>query len=368
MWPFMGRTAERDQIRAAARDGGGVLVTGPAGSGRTRLLTEALAPFSFLLVRARAADVPFGAFAHLLPGPACTPVNPVYWAARALGPIPPVLAVDDVHLLDPSSAALIAHLAEHHGTTPILTAGAGAPLPEPIAALWRDGALTRIDLSPLTVRETGGLLAAALGGPAEIATVRRLHHTTGGNPRLITELLPGTAMIRDGGVWRWDGELTLPPRLRQLLEAELAGLTPAETTVIELVALTEPVDLDVLLGLADQAAVALLERRGLITVLRDTSPPRVRLACPLHAHVVRDRATALGVRDGLALLGGASPRVEGLSAREAEVARLASWNLTNREIADWLVLSPRTVANHLCRVYTKLGVNNRADLAPLLAA
>lgn len=364
----MGRMAEVDQIRAAARDGGGVLLAGPAGSGRSRLLAEALAPLRFLPVRARAVDVPFGAFAHLLPEPSCTPVNPVVWAARALGPIPPVLAVDDAHLLDPSSAALVAHLAEHHGTTPVLTARAGAPLPEPIAALWRDGALTRIDLAALTVRETGRLLAAALGAPAEIATVRRLHHTTGGNLRLITELLPGTAMVRDGGVWRWDGELTLPPRLRQLLEAELAGLTPAEATAIDLVALTEPVDLDVLLGLADQAAVTLLERRGLVTVVRDTSPPRVRLACPLHAHVVRERATALGVRDGLALIGGATPRVEGLSAREAEVARLASWNLTNREIADWLVLSPRTVANHLCRVYTKLGVNNRADLAPLLAA
>ncbi|GAB1823292.1 hypothetical protein HerbRD11066_64560 [Herbidospora sp. RD11066] len=364
----MGRTTERDQIRAAARDGGGVLVTGPAGSGRTRLLTETLAPYSFFLVRARAADVPFGAFAHLLPEPACTPVNPVVWAAGALGPVAPVLAVDDAHLLDPSSAALVAHLAEHHGTTPIITARAGAPLPEAIAALWRDGGLTRIDLAPLTVRETGHLLAAALGAPAEIATVRRLHHATGGNPRLITELLPGTVMTRADGVWRWDGELTPPPRLRQLLEAELAGLTPAETTAVELVALAEPVDLDVLLGLADQAAVTLLERRGLITVPRDTSPPRVRLACPLHAQVVRDRATTLGVRDGLALLGGGAPPVEGLSAREAEVARLASWNLTNREIADWLVLSPRTVANHLCRVYTKLGVNNRADLAPLLAA
>ncbi len=286
------------------------------------------------------------------------------WAARALGPIPPGAG----RRRRPPARPQLGRPGRAPGRAPRDHAGphrqGGAPLPEPIAALWRDGALTRIDLAPLTVRETGRLLAAALGAPAEIATVRRLHHTTGGNLRLITELLPGTAMIRDGGVWRWDGELTLPPRLRQLLEAELAGLTPAETTAIELVALTEPVDLDVLLGLADHAAVALLERRGLITVVRDTSPPRVRLACPLHAHVVRERATTLGVRDGLALIGGATPRVEGLSAREAEVARLASWNLTNREIADWLVLSPRTVANHLCRVYTKLGVNNRADLAP----
>jgi DNA-binding NarL/FixJ family response regulator len=46
-----------------------------------------------------------------------------------------------------------------------------------------------------------------------------------------------------------------------------------------------------------------------------------------------------------------------LSARELEVARLAADGSSNREIADALVLSERTVENHLYRAFTKLGVD-----------
>lgn len=55
-----------------------------------------------------------------------------------------------------------------------------------------------------------------------------------------------------------------------------------------------------------------------------------------------------------------------LSAREVEVARLAAAGLTSKDIAERLFLSPRTVENHLQRIYTKLGVAGRDDLAALL--
>ncbi len=51
-----------------------------------------------------------------------------------------------------------------------------------------------------------------------------------------------------------------------------------------------------------------------------------------------------------------------LSARETEVARLAALGLASKEIAQRLYLSPRTVDNHLQRVYSKLGVTGRDDL------
>ncbi len=57
-----------------------------------------------------------------------------------------------------------------------------------------------------------------------------------------------------------------------------------------------------------------------------------------------------------------------LSAREREIARMAAEGLSNRAIADQLVLSRRTVENHLQRAYTKLGVSSRADLGPALGA
>jgi DNA-binding CsgD family transcriptional regulator len=52
-----------------------------------------------------------------------------------------------------------------------------------------------------------------------------------------------------------------------------------------------------------------------------------------------------------------------LSEREREIARLAAAGLSSKDIADRLYLSVRTVNNHLQNVYTKLGVNSRAELA-----
>jgi DNA-binding NarL/FixJ family response regulator len=52
-----------------------------------------------------------------------------------------------------------------------------------------------------------------------------------------------------------------------------------------------------------------------------------------------------------------------LSPREEEVARLAARGQTNREIAEALVLSPRTVQDHLAKAMRKLGVESRKALA-----
>jgi len=51
----------------------------------------------------------------------------------------------------------------------------------------------------------------------------------------------------------------------------------------------------------------------------------------------------------------------GLSRRQTEVLRLIALGRTNREIADELVLSLRTVERHVADLYTRLGVRNRAE-------
>jgi DNA-binding CsgD family transcriptional regulator len=55
-----------------------------------------------------------------------------------------------------------------------------------------------------------------------------------------------------------------------------------------------------------------------------------------------------------------------LTAREREIAALAGRGLSNREIADRLVVSLRTVENHLARVFVKLGIASRRELADAL--
>jgi DNA-binding NarL/FixJ family response regulator len=51
-----------------------------------------------------------------------------------------------------------------------------------------------------------------------------------------------------------------------------------------------------------------------------------------------------------------------LTAREKEIAVLVAAGLTNREIAERLVLSVRTVETHVARALTKLGFTNRGQL------
>jgi DNA-binding NarL/FixJ family response regulator len=68
-----------------------------------------------------------------------------------------------------------------------------------------------------------------------------------------------------------------------------------------------------------------------------------------------------------AVLGAAGHRVlhrregpAGLTPREVEVLRLVARGLSNRQIADRLVISPKTVGNHVEHIYTKIDASNRA--------
>src|SRR5690606_3774407 len=96
-------------------------------------------------------------------------------------------------------------------------------------------------------------------------------------------------------------------------------------------------------GVARDAADAVLRRRGDL------------LAAEIDAACTPDVMTRGGDRTPL-------------SDREREVAVAAAQRLRNREIAERLGLSVRTVENHLANVYRKLGVTGRDDLAAALDA
>jgi DNA-binding CsgD family transcriptional regulator len=57
-----------------------------------------------------------------------------------------------------------------------------------------------------------------------------------------------------------------------------------------------------------------------------------------------------------------------LAPQELHIARLASQGLSNREIGQQLYLSHRTVRNHLYRIFPKLGITSRAELAAVVGA
>ena len=78
------------------------------------------------------------------------------------------------------------------------------------------------------------------------------------------------------------------------------------------------------------------------------------LGAPLWA----DRA-----RRELARIGGRAPTSTGLTPTEAQIAHLVAEGRTNREVAEALFVSVHTVEANLKRVYRKLDVRSRTELA-----
>jgi DNA-binding NarL/FixJ family response regulator len=103
------------------------------------------------------------------------------------------------------------------------------------------------------------------------------------------------------------------------------------------------------------ALAELQVRSGIPEAAGRTLDEAVAICTPLGAQPTLARAAALAARIAVR----SAPA--GLSPREVEVLRLLAAGLSNREIADELFLSARTVERHLTHLYTKLGVRGRAE-------
>jgi DNA-binding CsgD family transcriptional regulator len=80
------------------------------------------------------------------------------------------------------------------------------------------------------------------------------------------------------------------------------------------------------------------------------------------ARRAREELRAIGARPRRERLTG----IESLTPGELGVARLAAQGLTNRQIAQALFVSTKTVGTHLGHIYDKLAVNNREALAQIM--
>jgi ATP/maltotriose-dependent transcriptional regulator MalT len=119
-------------------------------------------------------------------------------------------------------------------------------------------------------------------------------------------------------------------------------------------------------GAALLAASVALEELGDLLAAADAAAQAADVHTQASAkHAAADRARRLG--DGArspALEAAASPLP--LTDREREIVTLAARGLSNREIAERLVVSVRTIEGHLYRASAKLGVTNRGDYAGLI--
>src|SRR3954466_4716734 len=207
-WPFTGREDELELVRGSVAGGRhGIVVTGPAGRGKTRLVTEAVRGSDCARVAGtpETRELPFAAFAHLVPETAS-----LHRAVQLLSGVR-LLVVDDAHLLDDSSAALVHQLAVHGRTRLIVVASDDGPYPGAISRLWTGELLPRLGLEPLPRVDTEQLLAAGPGGRPEPLTLNRLSRLCGGDLRLLRDLVDA---VRERGLltrvpgthaWAWRG-------------------------------------------------------------------------------------------------------------------------------------------------------------------
>ncbi len=313
-WPLAGRDVELRAVTAAVRPGApGIVVAGPAGVGKTRLAREALAGSGHREARVvwaygstAARLLPLGAFAGLLDVPTGDAAETIGRALDQLaGQQPMVLAVDDAHLLDEHSAIVLHRVVVRRLAPVVVTFRTGEPVPDTVTSLWKDDHLPRLDLAPLDVAETTGLVARVLGGPVESASAHRLWTLTQGSPLFLRHLLAGEVsagrFTPASGMWRWTSEPEISPELAGLLEHEIGSVPAGVQDVVDMVALAEPVAVPTLAALTSPADLEEAEDRGLVR----TDGLAARLAHPLYGEV---RRAAMGtLRAPPARQGGADP-------------------------------------------------------------
>ncbi|MFI6909087.1 AAA family ATPase [Nonomuraea sp. NPDC050394] len=343
-WPFAGRRQELEHLVRLARDptAQGVLVAGPAGVGKSRLagkILEAFRPARVTLLpitaTKAASGIPNGALADLIPRDHPPHlVNTLRWAGEELLKQARgrtlVLAVDDAHLLDSHSAEVVASLVRGRQARLVATLRTGEPAPDSMTGLWRDGHVRRLDVDPFSDADLVAVLAAALGGPPDDATARRLGEITEGNALFLQEVV--TAARAAGslhpiqGVWKLTGDPPLAPRLADLIHERIGALSPALKAVLEYTAFAEPVGARTLSALCSEEAVLEAEERGLIKVAVDRRREIARLGHPLYGEVAREHCPELRRRRRHADLVAA---VEPTGLRRVEdLVRVTVWRLS----------------------------------------
>ncbi len=327
-WALAGRERQLQVIEDVTRSPhhAGLVLCGAAGVGKTRLAAEVLGRFSdtgrtveWVTATRATAAIPLGAVSHLLP----EETRPVRDRLSVLRGVvarfvedradggDPVIAVDDAHLLDDASAAVLYHLALYARVFLLVTSRTGARCPDAMTALWKEGRARRLELPELSADAVHTLLERAFHGRLDPASERRISRLGAGNPLLLRETLRAgldTGVLRcRQGTWHWDGPVRPTTRLVDVVADHLGRVGQPVTRVLELVTAGEPLPVAILERLADPDAVATAERQGLVDIRRSGNRTIARLVHPLYGDVVtatqgevRARAVAGELAEALA--------------------------------------------------------------------
>ncbi|MFD9467405.1 LuxR C-terminal-related transcriptional regulator [Streptomyces sp. NPDC060027] len=352
-WPLVAREAElRDFVADLADPATKVfLVFGDEGVGKTRLAQEFLEvagrsghPVLRAAASAAAAAIPLGALAHLLP-PDVDPGNPVAVFRGVAASLQAasgstrsrrcvVILVDDLHLLDNTSAMLLHQLLTSNVIRLIGTVRTAASSAHAVEALDLGSATRHVNLPEFSPEQVRAVLFHALGGPVEYTAAQELIRVSGGNALFLRELVSSALvsgiLVMKNQMWQLDGPLTHTVRLAQMIRQRL-GRFQGDDRILETLALCEPLSMDVLESLAGADAIDGLEHHEIIRVTTEGRRTYCVLAHPLYSETIIERMSHVRKR---------------VIYRE-QIARISSFRHRRREdslrIAMWQLAAGDTV-------------------------
>lgn len=336
---LVGRASEMTRFVEALGSGvRGIVLHGGPGVGKTRLAEELVAAAAarghvtrFVRGRASTEDLPLGPFAPLLPTglDRVEGVSLLVTARLAIEQLgqgrPVVLGVDDAQLLDPTSATLVHQLVSARSVVLVATVRDGEWVPDPITELWRSGTVQRWAVGELGDDDVVAMAEGLLGEPVPPGVGDELVRLTGGNPLFVSSLARAMKESGPTGESIDVSSATAAPTLVDFVSARLAVLDPATRDALAVVALGEPIGLQVLERLTDGQSLVELERGGWLEVIDSGRRIEVRLAHPLYGEVLRRTLSRLLARSVYRELASA---VQNHGARRRDdLLRVALWSI-----------------------------------------
>jgi predicted ATPase len=261
--PLVSRETELAELVEATTYGSGAVLSGPAGVGKTALANAIAKHVStkggrveWVVATDASRSIPFGALGALLPGDVDERHPALVLGAiirrqreldeRKLG----LIVVDDAHLLDDHSAATLLGLVTAGAGRVVATVRSGEAAPDAVGALWKDGFLARCEVGPFARAATARFAESCLGGEVAAGTASLLWQHTQGNALFLSELIrqarADNRLADEHGVWMWRGDMTVPPRLADLLDRRFDRLGPAALDALGALVLGEPLSLSML--------------------------------------------------------------------------------------------------------------------------
>jgi DNA-binding CsgD family transcriptional regulator len=356
------RLIGRDDQLAACREAlsgevGGVVFAGEPGVGLTalaRAVAQSLrahgGEVTWLSGMAADSSVPLCALAPVLP-PGWQPHDHPLGVFNAVaerfaaqgGRAGAALVIDDAHMLDASSAALVAQLAVRRVAFIVLTVHRGRPVQQAISTLWKDSVVRRVDVPPLPAEVLDSLMDRRLGGTVDGVTRHRLLEAAAGRPAVLRELLASGlhngALEERFGVWRWKGYLGGSLRVTELIASRLEACRSPVRYALEVVAVDGgQLPLSIVEQLVEPGALAEAERSGLLRTETAGKRTCCRLTNPLHCHAIRDLTPATTARTILTRLVSAMAATP--MRRWDDAVRVARWQFDARCVTEPRVLLP----------------------------